>query len=213
LEKGGVTQLALFGPTRYFVAGSQVVRDAKPATPFGAIFNDSGKMIAAVKFPRDPQQGSRAISPDSARADKSSPQELEKSLGALGLSLAESGGDGNVYFTRHGPGGPAYVVSATGEVLKAIHLDDPTEAGFELMAAKAAGGMLAIMYEGHAPAGETSAVKLLVYDVRTGKSVANYFHQNFEIGNALACYSPDDTFTFISSDEGGKMILVRASAR
>jgi hypothetical protein len=199
LERGGVTQLAVFSPASFFVAGSKLVSEAAPTVPFAAIFNDSGKMVASVHFPHDP--------------DRKGKEKPEWAADLIGPSLAQTGDDGNVYFTRHRPNGPTYVVSPTGEVVREIRLEDPKEAGFELAAAKAAGGRLAILYEGEPPAGGTSQVRILVYDVHTGNKVATYFHQNFEIGNALACYSPDDTFTFISSDESGKMLLVRASAK
>jgi hypothetical protein len=212
-EPAAVMQVAVFSPKFFFVSGSKPGSKTDPMTPFAGVFNDSGKMVAVVKFPHSTKAGPRGNSSDPARTDKSVQQRLESSFGAIGQSLVESGGDGNVYFVRYGPGGPAYIVSPTGEVLKELLLDTPKDNDFQLSAVKAAGGRLAIMYEGQPPGSTTAAIKIFVYDVHSGKEVARYHHQSFEIGNALACYSPDDTFTFISSDESGKMLLVRASAR
>jgi hypothetical protein len=210
LEGGGVTQLAVFNAANFFVAGSRLVNKAAPAVLFAGIFNDSGTMVATVHFPKEDTATSTSGDADVNRKSKEKPEQLAD---MIGLSIAETGGDGNIYFTRPSPNGPTYVVSPAGNVVKEIRLDDSKEGEFELSAVKAAGGRLAILYEGKPPADGTSPVKIFVYDVHTGKKMAAYFHQNFEIGNALACYSPDDTFTFISSDESGKMLLVRASAK
>jgi hypothetical protein len=216
LESEGVSvvmQLAVFSSRSFFVSGSRTGSKTDPVASFAGVFDDRGKMVATVKFPQPEKRGPGGTSSDSAHVEKSWLEKLQSTLDTINLSLAESGGDGNVYFTRRGPGEPIYVVSPTGEVLKEIPLDAPKEAGFKLQAAKAAGGRLAIMYQGQPPAGGTSPVIIFVYDVHTGKKVATYFHRSLGVGNALACYSPDDTFTFISSDESGKMLLVRASAR
>ncbi|MGB9071828.1 MAG: hypothetical protein WCC22_04095 [Terriglobales bacterium] len=216
LESEGATavmQLAVLSSKFFFVSGSRFGGKNDPIKSFAGVFDDNGRMVATVKFPPPEKRKAGRSSSGSAHTEESSLQKLESTLDTNSLSLAESGGDDNVYFTRYEPGGPTYVVSPAGEVLKQIRLDAPKETGFELQAAKAAGGRLAIMYVGQPPDGGTSPVKIFVYNVHTGEKAATYFYRTFEIGNALACYSPDDTFTFISSEENGKMLLVRASAR
>ena len=210
-----VMQLAVISSKFFFVSGSRFWSKNDPINSFAGVFDDNGRMVATVKFPPPEKDKAERSSSESAHTEESSLQKLGSTLDTNNLSLAESGGGGVVYFTRHGPGGPTYVVSPAGEVLREIRLDAPkeSESDFELQAVKAAGGRLAIMYEGKPTAGRTPPVRIFVYEVNTGKNVATYFHRNPEIGSALACYSPDDSFTFISSDENGKMVLVRASDR
>jgi hypothetical protein len=209
-----VTQLVALNSKSFFVGGTTIAKQKNP-TMFAGFFDDNGRMVAKIAFPaaRNPRNKVTGESPQPTHTSKSRLEEIQAALDTIGLSLAESGGDGRVYFVRHAVAGPAYVVSADGEVIKEIPLNTPKEPGFELSGAKAAGGRLAVLYEGHPPPGGTSPIRIFVYDVQSGKKVASYFHQDFEVGDALACYSNDDTFTFISSDESGRMILVRASAR
>jgi hypothetical protein len=146
-----------------------------------------------------------------AQLDKARRAQLEEYSDSLALSIAESGHDGYVYFVRFNPNGPVYVVSAAGRAVNTFALTPPKD-GFDLLSVKASQGRVAIAFQGEAPPGGTAPVRILVFDPQSGKKLAEYFHQNWEIGTALACYTPDE-FTFISSDEQGKMQLVHASAR
>lgn len=153
-----------------------------------------------------------------ARGEMIAPVTLTKRLGAdesqarINLSIVRAGEDGNFYFARLDPQYPVLMVSPQGQIIKEIRLFPPKEAGFELLDIKISRGRLAVAYQGEPPPGGTAPVRIYVYDIQGGQEIAEYFHENWQIGVALACYSHDH-FTFIAADENGKMHLVTASAR
>ncbi len=198
----------------YFVGGSRQEGDNFIRVDFEGIFNGQGQLIAPVKLKlakHETLESSLKVS-DIPHLDAAQMSKAEKLLQAVDLSFVRAGEDGTFYFSPFDPRSPVFVVSPSGEVVKQIHVASPREPDFQLLDIKVSKGRLAVAYEGEPPQGGTAPVVIYVYDVQTGKETAEFRHENWRIGTALACYSPD-TFTFISSDEHGNMRLVTASAR
>lgn len=212
LEAPGLfpTQLAVFSSGELFVAGRQEETDShesRHTVPFAGVFNERGQLVRKVELVGDIQPAS----PDTPDKDKSKAMNAEDYEGALDLTMAEAGPDGNIYLTRPTPEGPVFAVSPAGSVVRTIHLVPPAP-NLQLTDVKVAAGRIAAAYEGEPPSGGTSPVTIVVLDTGTGEKVVEYFHQSYEIGVALACYTPD-VFTFNSSDATGKRQIVHAAPR
>jgi hypothetical protein len=203
----------------YFIGGAQQEGENFIRMQLDGIYNAHGQMIAPVKLIKHdmPATGvtTPAANPKVSDIPHLVPDQMTKAQQLqelVDLSIVRAGEDGNFYFSRFDPKGPVFVVSPSGEVVRQINLVAPKEPSFELLDVKVSKGRLAVAYSGEPPSGGTAPVKIYVYDIQTGKEIAEYHHENWKIGVGLACYSPD-SFTFISSDENGKMRLVTASAR
>jgi len=218
--KGAILRrIAVGAGGNYLIGGSQQDGEKLIAKQLDRIFNGHGQMIASVKLVKHvtPAPGLKTPAAnlkvsDIPHLDADQMKKVEELQQVVDLSVVRAGEDGNFYFSRFDPKGPVFVVAPSGEVVKEINLVAPKEPGFELLDVKVSKGRLAVAYQGEPPPGGTAPVKIYVYDIQTEKEIAEYHHENRQIGVAWACYSPD-TFTFISSDENGKMRLVTASAR
>jgi hypothetical protein len=203
----------------YFIGGAQQEGENLIRKQLDGIFNAHGQMTATIKLMRHdtPPTGIRTAASnlkvsDIPHLDADQMTKVQALQDAVDLSIVRAGEDGSFYFSRFDPKGPVFVVSPSGDVVKEISLVAPKEPGFGLLDVKVSKGRLAVAYAGEPPQGGTAPVKIYVYDIQTGKEIAEYHHESWQIGVGLACYSPE-TFTFISSDENGKMRLVTASAR
>jgi hypothetical protein len=207
-------RIAVTSATNYFIGGSQQEGDNLIRNEFEGIFDGQGRMISPVKM--QVMQHVKSIDTlrvsDIPHLDPDQAAKAQQTQQRLDLSIVRAAADGNYYFAPFDLSGPVFVVSSSGEVVKKINVAGPTEGGYELLDFKVSHGRLMLAYEGQPPSGGTAPVKIFVYDVGTGKKIAEFHHENSRIGIAIACYS-QDTFTFISSDENGIMQIVAASAK
>lgn len=218
-KTAALRRIAVGSGGNYFLGGSQQDGENLIRRQLDGIFNGHGQMVASLKLARRDIPATGLKEPtaslkvsDIPHLDADQMKKVQELGQAVDLSIVRAGEDGNFYFSRFVPKGPVSVVSPSGEVVKEINLDAPKESDFELLDIKVSKGRLAVAYAGEPPSGGTAPVKIYVYDIQTGTEIAEYHHENWQIGTALACYSPE-TFTFISSDENGKMRLVTASAK
>jgi hypothetical protein len=222
----GLTRIAVGPGETYFVGGAQQEGDKLIRKEMNAIFDSRGQMMASVGLRQADAKasdlkitdlkGSKLKVSDLKVSDlpNLTPDEnlrAQKLLDLVDLSIVRSGEDGNFYFSRFDPNGPVFVISPTGHLIKEIRLSPPKEPGVELLDIKISKGRLAVAYQGVHPEGGIAPVTIDTYDSQTGKLLFQYHHQDWRIGLALACYSPD-SFTFISDDENGNMRLVTAAA-
>ena len=207
-------RIAASDGTSYFVGGMRTEGASRAEKQLDVILDAHGRIIGTVNISPDggAPSGPRVSHLPSARSEEGS-KETTEAQKRMDLSIVRGGQDGNFYFAPFDPKGPVFVVSPSGQVVRRIQLTAPTGAGFELLDLEISGGRLAVAYQGQPPPGGTAPVRIYVYEAQSGQLVAEYFHENWEIGVALACYSPNDQFTFIAADENGRMHLVTASAR
>ena len=205
-------RIAVSSEGSYFVGGSQQEGENLVRKPLDALFNAHGQMIATVNLMKRQTAAPNLKASDMPRLSPDQMAKAQSLQARVDLSIVRTGADGNFYFSAFDPRGPVLVVSPSGEVERQFDLIPPKEAGFELLDLKLSNGRLAVAYQGEPPPGGTAPVRIDVYDIQTGAKLVSYYHENWRIGVAWACYTPDK-FTFISADEQGKMRLVTASAR
>ncbi len=195
----------------YFIGGAQRKGEKKIRSEINAIFDSHGQVVASVELGQARIGDGDINISDPPIVDTDRMARDQKLQDLVDLSIVRGAEDGNFYFSRFEAKGPIFVVSPAGQVVRQIRLVPPKDPGSELLDIKLSKGRLAVGYEGEPPAGGTAPVTIDVYDAQTGDFLAQYHHENWQIGTAWACFSPD-SFTFISSDENGKMRLVKAGA-
>ncbi len=127
----------------------------------------------------------------------------------LSLGLAVLGDDGDAYLLPRTAKPSVMVIAPSGSVVRTISLDVPGP-GFKAGALRVAGGMLAVKFYRHGPGKGSPDVNVYqVYDSSSGKLLAAYGTPP-EFGTALGCFSPPDSFSFLSQ-RAGQEVLVHAS--
>ena len=59
---------------------------------------------------------------------------------------------------------------------------------------------------------DSAEVVIRITDLQSGKNIGEYTHSNYQIGSALACYSPD-SFVFLAPGEDYKLTVVTAEGK
>jgi hypothetical protein len=120
-------------------------------------------------------------------------------------SYVASGSDGQVYFAP--AGGPAYAISATGDITKLIQLDPP-QPGAVLSGLMTSRDRLAVVFR--IPDSSPAQQWIAVYETRTGRRVVVYG----PVLRPVMCYRPEgpkDQFTLLGA-KADRMIRLNASA-
>jgi hypothetical protein len=195
VEKGPATlnQVAAFASGDFLLGGKEDATTVeKGSLPFWGIFNSRGqllKKLAATPNDQVSKEGSNSASMS----------------GPVNAELAD---DGNVYAMRMAT--PSIEVISPSGAIRTLELETPK--GVRLSSIKVAKGKMAAMFterkEGSSV--EITGIFFRVYDTESGKQLAEYRASLSDFGMGLAVYTPD-VFTFLGSDEDGKMQLQRGS--
>jgi len=130
-------------------------------------------------------------------------------LEAVVGSVVEPGDDGKLYLMRRTATGPVYAISSSGVVEKAVIPASPR--GARLTIIKVAKGRLAAQFV-RDTSDDSAEVVIRITDLQSGKNIGEYTHSNYQIGSALACYSPD-SFVFLAPGEDYKLTVVTAEGK
>jgi hypothetical protein len=195
VEKGTATldQMAAFSSGGFLLGGKEDAPTlGKGSLPFWGIFNSRGQLV-------------RKLASASVEVSKETPNSASMS----GPTNAEPADDGNVYAMRYGASPSVEIISPTGDI-RTLTLESPKDV--TLTSIKVAKGKMAAMFaerkEGSAV--EISGIFLRVYDIESGKQLAEYRASLSDFGMGFATYAPD-AFIFLGSDQDGKMQLQRGS--
>ncbi len=197
-------QLGVLPSGSFFLAGLKYQQTDHGAQvhPYTSMFNERGQFLQPIRLAGD-------LKPDPKDAKVVIGSSLGKYESELDQSLAVRGDDGQLYFVRFGPKALVFALSAAGEVHELFALSPPSPRS-ELADVRVAGGRMAVEYvESDNKTNQTAKVYINIVDLATGETVQKYWHQDWRIGVALACYSPED-FTFLSAAENGQLQLVHA---
>ncbi len=197
------SQIAVFATGDLLVAGrapaSSSLGSAASSRPFLGIFTNRGQLLKRLLLQNDVRLENTK---DKASATRSY-------LEALVGSVVEPGDDGKLYLMRRTAGGPVYAISSGGVVEKTVLPVSPQ--GARLTAIKVAKGRLAAQFVRDTPDDSTEVI-IKIVDLQSRKNIAEYTHSNYQIGSALACYSPD-SFVFLVPGEGYKLTVVTAEGK
>ncbi len=197
------SQIAVFPSGDLLVAGrepaSSEVGSAARTLPFLGIFTSRGQLVKRILLQND-------VKPDNTK-DKAIAN--RKYLEALVGSVVEPGDDGKLYLMRRTARGPVYAISSGGVVEKIVIPAPPQ--GARLSGIKVAKGRLAAQFVRTTPDDSTEVI-IRIIDLQSRKNIAEYAHSNYQIGSALACYSPD-SFVFLAPGEGYKLTVVTAEGK
>jgi hypothetical protein len=198
------SQLAVFPSGDYLIGGREVVPPGKGKSiangkPFIGIFNGRGQLIKQLHFERDvkpnPKQPSNKADLDYADM--------------LVSSASEVSDDGSIYFVRHTPSGPIYLISDRGLVMKTWRLKPPEHS--VLSTVKVARETLAAEFVLTAGDGRAASVVMQIVDLHSGLKMTEYVSTP-PLGPDFACYKPN-SFKFIATDENGYITLTDAVGR
>jgi hypothetical protein len=186
-------QMAVFSSGDLLLGGKEDATSLeKGSPPFWGIFNSRGQLLKKL-----------AVKPDDQLSNRSPNRTSMSSL--VNAELAD---DGNVYAMRFAS--PCVQIISPSGNIRTLVLETPK--GARLTSLKVAKDRLAAMFterkEGSSV--EIAGIFLRVYDAESGKLVAEYQASRSDFGLGLATYAPD-VFTFLGSDENGKMQLQRGS--
>jgi hypothetical protein len=201
-------QLGVFTGDVFLVSGTTLIKGgAKPEfAPYAAMFDRSGRLIKTV----DTAEPASALA--SEQGGSPAKQNGAANLSGLPeLGIVESHG-GHVYFLRQGRAPTVLAVSAVGIVDHKLTLSSPYQdanvSGFRVGT-----GQLLIEYArpNALPNGNT-AYYLMLYDAQTGEKISEYSRDD-SVSGVLGCTDWKGNFTFLSTDNDGKPVLVKASRR
>jgi hypothetical protein len=185
--------LVVFPSGRFLLSGES---GKNARTPYTAVFEANGKLVREIYEPEDENARSRAEMGDTdfARA----------AVGNLFVHRGDAtlGSDGNAYLLHSTSPALIYVISPAGEVIRKLRVD-AGDSVRKLGSIKSYAGKLAISFE------EFGHVRVYVTDLE-GNSIATY-SMGTEKSDALdlACYDSWG-FTFVSSDAGNNLYLIKA---
>jgi hypothetical protein len=195
VEKGPatLTQMAAFSSGDFLLGGKEDAPTLeKGSEPFWGIFNSRGQLLKKLTATPNDQ-----VSKDGSNGK-----------GMSSLMNAELADDGNVYAMRYAT--PSVEIISPSGGVRRLSLETPK--GVRLTSIKVAKDRMAAMFterkEGSSV--EISGIFFRVYDTESGKQLAEYRASLSDFGMGLATYS-SGVFTFLGSDEDGKMQLQRAS--
>lgn len=202
-------QIAVFRSGQLLIAGQHEPAEGEEginAKPFIGIFNESGKLLKELSLRKDVEPKlSKSSESQGGDADRPGPDRTYEE--ATVLSSAVGAEDGNIYFMRHTPNGPVFVVSPSGGVRR-IDLSPPKDT--QLSAIQVGNGRIAAEFLRFLPkSDQIGSVILEVIDAQTGEREAEYSHSDFNIGSGFACYAQND-FTFLGSDPSGRLTIIEA---
>jgi hypothetical protein len=179
----------------------------KTARPFAGIFGRSGRLEREIEM-----AGDRLRNEDGTLREAglgTGPNGKPDRYNLSGTSV-QSSVDGNLIFSRLSSGGPIYVVSPAGFVLN--QFDPPSIPGAKLRSVTVTPSGLAALYteeKAGGAQGEISDVYISLLDAQSGEEQARFHHSSWELGASLACYGKG-VFTFLTTDEDGRLELARA---
>ncbi len=203
VQHASVNQMLAIDSRRFFIAGTAIAAGTGNRVPFTGIYDDAGRPVSSVNL------GKKDVNKRTLSDSHDNPAAPSAYDIAISGSIADTSGDGNIYFVRAAPTGPVFVLSPSGQVLNVFDLAAPKGAD-KLIDMKVAGGRIAILHEGEPPEGGTAPIWITVIDSANGKPLSQYFAQDSEIGDLLACYTPApvDTFIFLNSDKDGRLNII-----
>lgn len=193
-------QIAVFRSGSFLISGSSIVEGALPGSfpLFAGIFDQNGKLVRQIQV----------ISSDSERTGDIKSKAGDRVAYSLPeLGIAESDGM-NAYLLSQGSKPRVSVVTEAGELDHQIVLDPPNESVSQVSALKVGNGQLMVEYfqPKSGPSGNTTYY-LRTYQDRNGELLSEY-SRDPEVRGALACTDSRGSFTFLSEDKSGPIMLV-----
>ena len=193
-------QMAVFRSGEILIAGLQFHPGYKAST---AVYDPAGHLVKQFVLDGDAEI-ERAIEADDAKYTRAS-QERSKTFSR---SVAITGDDGFVYLMRATSPATVYAISSSGEVIRKIAVNAPTNAGAPDFGIRVAKNRLIVAFsrncDGALQVGSCRGKIYTVVDATTGQKLAEYEATTEEVSGPIACYVPDPDrfFTFwIPSDQ------------
>ena len=197
-------RLALFRSGEFLITGSlrRGSGSEESLNEFAAISTADGKLRHLVRFPA----GDRELS----KTDRNLlQQEGRDEESVLGLSYPLGSPDGYVYFMRATPSGPIYRVNPRGVIDKTYKLRPPKD--FSLSDFRTSRGRLLAIFTKKPDPQEKNRITPMVIqelDSATSEVLRTFHHRSAQIGLLLACYDPNEGFTFLGTSDAGLLQLV-----
>jgi hypothetical protein len=202
-------QIAVFRSGEVLIAGLQTHSGYKAST---AIYAPTGHLAKQFELDGDAEI-ERAVEVGDARYASSSGHGNE----AVERSVATTGDDGFVYLMRSMSPATVYVISYTGDVIRKLVVNSPTDKGLPDFGIRVVKNRLAVQFNRECDNALYTSCQGSVYsvvDATTGQKLADYGTEDDTAG-PIACYAPDPDrfFTFSFGAEGHRLEIVESAPK